>query len=403
MGQSEKRGIPFPPPARGNPGEPLSLGDPRARLKVLHLISSSGFYGAERVALELAKGLRRRGGRPVIGILVSDPGISRDMVREAESGGVETRVFHCDARFSLRVMRELRGWIREREIDLVHSHGYKSNFYALGTTRRKLPLVATNHNWLKHHWRLVAYSLIDKWLIRYFDAIIAVSGLIRDEMIAAGIPGDKISVIDNGVDVEDIARQVHPSSAGKMTSECGSTKIVGAIGSLKEEKGFRFLLEAAFHVTAGVGDVKFLIVGDGPLREELERMASSRAAEGSIVFTGYRNDVYSLLGTFDLFVLPSLKEGLPMVLLEAMAAGIPVIATRVGAVPRVISDGVNGLLISPGDIDELRKAIERVLGDSSLAASMATRGLATVQDHYSSESMFSRYHEVYLDVLRRRR
>ena len=339
----------------------------------------------------------------MIGILVSNPAISRDMVREAESNGIETRVFQCNARFSPRVMRALRGLIREKGIDLVHSHGYKSNFYALWATGRKLPLVATNHNWLKHHWRLVVYSLIDKRLIRFFDRIIAVSELIRNEMVEAGVPDEKITVIDNGVDVEEIARQVRSASQNEMFHESDATKIVGAIGSLKEEKGFRFLIEAAINVVPNEGKVKFLIVGDGPLREELERLAASRGAEGNIVFTGYRNDVYKLLGTFDIFVLPSVKEGLPMVLLEAMAAGIPVVATRVGAVHRVLTDGVNGLLISPGEAGALRKAIETLLTNPSFSASIAARGYETVREHFSSEAMFSKYHATYLDALKGRK
>jgi glycosyltransferase involved in cell wall biosynthesis len=372
-------------------------------LNVLHLISSSGFYGAERVSLELSKGLLAMGGRPVIAILVSNPEISRDMVREAGSSGIETRVLHCDAMFSLRVMRDLRGLIREKGIDLVHSHGYKSNFYALWATGRKLPLVATNHNWLKHHWRLVAYSLIDKRLIRLFDRIVAVSELIRNEMVEAGVPGGKITVIDNGVDVEEIEKQVRSALPGEMFPEDDATKIVGAIGSLKEEKGFRFLIEAAGNVVPTEGKVKFLIVGDGPLRGELERLAASRGAEGNIVFTGYRNDVYKLLGTFDIFVLPSVKEGLPMVLLEAMAAGIPVVATRVGAVPRVLIDGVNGLLVSPGDAGALRKAIETLLTNPSIAESIAASGYETVRAKFSSVSMFSKYHATYLDALEGRK
>jgi len=375
----------------------------RLPLNVLHLISSSGYYGAERVAVELSKGLLGKGGRPVIGILVNKPEICRDMVREAESNGIETRVFQCDAKFSPRVMRGLRGLIRKNGIDLVHSHGYKSNFYALWATGRKLPLVATNHNWLKHHWRLVVYSLIDKRLIRYFDRIIAVSESIRNEMVEAGIPGGKITVIDNGVDVEEIARQVRSVSPGELFPEGDATKIVGAIGSLKEEKGFRFLIEAAGNVVPNDVKVKFLIVGDGPLREELERMVASQGAKGNIVFTGYRSDVYKLLGTFDIFVLPSVKEGLPLVLLEAMAARIPVVATRVGAVPRVLIDGVNGLLVSPGESGALRKAIETLLTNPSFSASIAARGYETVREHFSSESMFSKYHATYLDVLKGRK
>jgi len=334
----------------------------------------------------------------LIAILVSDPEKSRVMVREADTNGIETRVFHCDDRFSLRVMMDLRRLIHQRGIEIVHSHGYKSNFYALGATGKRVPLVATNHNWLKYHWRLVAYSLLDKWLIRYFDRIVAVSDLIRKEMIEAGIPESKITVIDNGVDVGEISRQVRQSSPGEIPPAGDITKTVGTIGSLKEEKGIRFLLEAAFRVIPNARRVKFVIVGDGPLREELEHLVASRGAGGDIVFTGYQSDVYKLLATFDLFVLPSVKEGLPMVLLEAMAAGIPVIATRVGAVPRVIADGVNGLLVSPGNSDQLQIAIEGLLTNPSLASSIAACGCATVQENFSSESMFSKYYTTYQDL-----
>lgn len=367
-------------------------------MRILHIISSLGFYGAERVAVELAKGLNRRGGTARMALIAPHPENSEATARAARADGVECLEFHCSERLSFPLIRELRDLIRGGRFDIVHTHGYKSNFYALASAPKKLPLVATNHNWLKHHWRLTVYSLLDKGMIRFFDRIVAVSEPIRDEMVRAGIPPRKIRVIDNGVDVDVIASQATRSAPAEGAVGGAFRKTVGAVGSLKEEKGFGYLIEAARRVVSTIPDARFVIVGEGPLRGELERRIAESGLDGRVTLAGYRTDVYSLLATFDLFVLPSVREGLPMVLLEGMAAGKPVVASRVGAVPRVIEDGVNGLIVDPGDPEGLAAAMERILSDPGLARGLAERGRATVRASFSSEAMFSRYFAIYTEL-----
>lgn len=367
-------------------------------MKVMHLISSTGYYGAERVLMEIAKGLRRHHCHPVIGVIASHPKKCADMIREAGRQDIETKVFLCDRKFSAGLALELKRFMDRRSFDIVHSHGYKSNFYAFMAAGKRIPLIATNHNWLRYRWRLVAYSMVDKVLIRFFRKIIAVSQPVYDEMLGAGIPKEKMDIIFNGVDIDEIDREVREALEGDPGSGGKRQRIVGTICALKKEKGLRFFLEAALATLKNHDDVRFVIVGEGPLRGELENFVASHRAKGDIVFTGYRSDVFRMLAAFEVFVLPSVAEGLPMVLLEAMAAKVPVVATHVGSIPSVISSSENGILVAPGDSVELEKSIGMLLEDPVRAQAMALNGYATVKARFTSQVMFSRYYEKYLEL-----
>ncbi|NOZ26037.1 MAG: glycosyltransferase, partial [Nitrospirae bacterium] len=303
------------------------------RLKVLHLISSKGLYGAERVVVELCKGLLKRGDcQPVVGVIMNEYNPHAEVAEEARANNIETFVFPCRSQFDLKLARSIRSFVREKRIDIVHCHGYKSNFYGLFASVKNVPAVTTNHNWLRSHWRLKVYCFLDSLWIRYFGRIVAVSEGVKNDMLRFGVPEEKIVVIDNGIDLGRFDGRVSTGSLRTEFGLNGDEKVVGTIGSLGHEKGHVYLLKAARDIVRAGDSVRFLIVGDGPLRDELKRMVVELGIEESVTFTGYRKDVPELLSVMDIFVLPSVKEGLPMVLLEAMASKKPVIATRVGAV-----------------------------------------------------------------------
>ncbi|MDH5769316.1 MAG: glycosyltransferase, partial [Nitrospirota bacterium] len=179
----------------------------------------------------------------------------------------------------------------------------------------------------------------------------------------------------------------------------GNYTVVGTIGSLKYEKGHEYLLRAAKEVLESHTSVKFLIVGSGPLRNSLENNVKSLGIANDVIFTGYRKDVAELLSVMDIFVLPSVKEGLPMVLLEAMAAKKPIIATRVGAVPKVIRDNETGILVEPEDVYTLQRAIGNFLDDIVKAHGLALEGYERVKKDFSSEKMCRAYLTLYRELL----
>lgn len=369
-------------------------------MHILHLISSSGLLGAERVVIELSKGLQvMHNCHPVIGAIKNIYNPHTEIVDEAIGNNINSVVFPCKSQFDIKLIFSIKEFIKNNRIDIVHCHGYKSNLYGLLASQKKIPSVTTNHNWLKSHWKLKVYCFLDNLWIRYFDRIVAVSEEIRDEMIRYKIPEKKIRIIDNGIDVNRFDKTIPDEKLKRELGLNGNCAVIGTIGSLKYEKGHEYLLKAAKEVLESHAAIKFLIVGGGPLRNSLEDEAKNLGIAGNVIFTGYRKDVAELLSVMDIFVLPSVKEGLPMVLLEAMAAKKPIIATRVGAVSKVIRDNETGILVEPGDVSALQRAIGNLLNDTMKTQGLALKGYGRVKKDFSSENMCREYLTLYKELL----
>lgn len=367
-------------------------------MKILHLISSGGLYGAERVAIELCKSLKLYGCQSMIGVIKNSHNPHVEVAEEAKKNSIETVVFPCSSQLDLKLISRIRDYIENDKIDLINCHGYKSNFYGLLASRKRIPIVTTNHNWLTSHWKLRIYCFLDSLWIRYFDRIIAVSDGIKEEMIKYKVPKDKIRVIDNGIDMARFNEVISPASIKEEFDIRGDVQIIGTVGNLGYEKGQIYLLQAAKEVIQTFKFAKFLFVGDGPLKAYLENETIKLGIRNNVIFTGYRPDIPRLLSIMDIFVLPSVKEGLPMVILEAMAAKKPVIATRVGAIPKVINDE-NGILVEPKDVNGIQRAIINLLQNSEKSQKYALTGYEKVKTEYSSASMTSKYYELYKEVL----
>lgn len=370
-------------------------------MRILHLISSNGLFGAERVVIELSKSLKRMYKcAPIVGVIKNMHNPHTEIADEAEACDIESVIFDCNGQFDAKPVSSIKKFIKINHIDIAHCHGYKSNIYGLLAAKNKIPTITTNHNWLKSHWKLKVYCFLDGLWIRYFDRIVAVSDLVRDEMIGYKIPKDKIEVIDNGIDLSRFDKDVIFSE--NIRGELGikeNDKVIGTIGSLGYEKGHVYLLRTAKEILRANKRVKFLIVGDGPLRKELEDETERLDIKNDVIFAGYRRDITELLSVFDIFALPSIIEGLPMVILEAMASKKPVVASSVGAIPNVIKNGENGLLCEPGNVDQLKHTINVLLRDERKSSQIALRGYHTVEREYSSKRMSINYMNLYNGLL----
>jgi glycosyltransferase involved in cell wall biosynthesis len=369
-------------------------------MRILHLISSGGLFGAERVAVELSKSLKKTYHcEPILGVIRNVYNPHEEILEEAERNDILHTVFSCRSQLDFRLVFSIREFIKKNRIDIIHCHGYKSNFYGLLASKGQVPSVTTNHNWLTAHWKLKTYCLLDSLWIRFFDRIIAVSNEVKNDMLRFKIPKEKISMIDNGIALERFAKQVETNNT--MKDQLGfdeKTRIIGTIGSLGIEKGHIYLLEAARQILDRVKDLRFLIVGDGPLRKPLEEKSEKLGIKEQVIFMGQRKDIPELLMAMDIFVLPSIKEGLPMALLEAMAAKRPVIATRVGAIPKVIENKDTGVLVEPKDIKGLRDAIMNLLSDPGRMDLLARKGFDRVCMDFSSDEMGKNYLKLYTEI-----
>ncbi|MDB5342201.1 MAG: group 1 glycosyl transferase [Schlesneria sp.] len=239
---------------------------------------------------------------------------------------------------------------------------------------------------------------LDRWTNFLVDHNVCVSQGVADFSVQeAGLKARKVSVIPNGVDFATYAN-ASPTDVSQLGSK-GHFPVVITVGRLEEQKGVRFLLHAATVVLKKHPDCQFLIVGDGPERASLEALASSLGIGSSTHFAGHRGDVPGLLKAADLFVLPSLWEGMPNALLEAMAAGLPVIATAVEGSREIIESDESGLLVPAGNSSELATAILRVLNQSDLAARLSSGAQDNITKRFTNSSATAAYDHLYRQLI----
>ena len=365
--------------------------------RILMLRSSIGVFGAERVILELAKGIEKSHFEPIIGVLENKNKFWAELAKTAEKSGLRTSRFGCAQPFDLKTLLQIRKYIKKNKIKLIHAHGYKANFYALmAAVCNRIPCIATCHPWTETDYSRKArlYTFLDKMWLRRMDDIVAVSDEVKEQLTFLNWQ-QKVDVIPNGIDWNRFNGRTDGLKVRAKVDFPDSDVVIGTIGRLVPEKGYSFLLRSARQICDSYSDTKIVFVGDGPLRRQLEQEVEELDLKSRVHFLGVRDDVPALLSRMDIFVLPSISEGIPMVLLEAMAAGKPIVATSVGAIPRIIRDRHTGLLVPPGDAETLASAIEFLLEDRRKAQDMAINARKEVQAKFSSTAMAQKYIERY--------
>ncbi|HEX9255014.1 MAG TPA: glycosyltransferase family 4 protein [Candidatus Angelobacter sp.] len=365
------------------------------RVKVLQLISSGGYYGAENMLLNLCASQEQSGCQNSLLIFYNVHVPNVEFYERARRRGVSVRMVHCNGRADWRAVRQIEEYIHEDGVELVHTHGYKADLYGyLAAWRCHKPVVATCHNWVGGTAALGIYNHLDRMVLKKFSALAAVSDAVAHRLLAFGVPTEKIKTIANGIDVTAFER----AQPLPLLRAEGST-VVGVVARLDMQKGFEYLLRAACELCKMFSDLKIVIAGEGPDRSKIEDIIQQYGLQSSVVLAGQQSNMPAVYAAMDIFVLPSLNEGLPMTVLEAMAASKPVIATRVGAIPSVIKNGENGLLVNAKDSEGLQNAISILLSDPERRRRMGDQAYAWVSQNYTSEAMALKYRQMYEDVL----
>jgi glycosyltransferase involved in cell wall biosynthesis len=364
---------------------------------IAHYADSMTFGGVEQVMLMLLSGLNRKQWRPIL--YCHEETAPERLIRGAIDAGVECR--------SIRTPKDLRDWralhafrrqLVKDQPKVFHAHLNWPLGCRLGLVAARLArvpkVIATSH--LFHPVNQIRFSKLKQGLqSALIDTYVAVSREVarglRDEL---NVSESKIRVVHNGI---AFSRQT-AATATALRSELlrgPDRPIILTAARLHPQKGHDGLLEAAVHVQHAL----FVLAGDGAERERLQARAATLGISDRVRFIGQRTDVADLLAACDLFVLPSLYEGLPLGLLEAMAAGKPVVATAVGGTNEVVVDGVHGCLVAPRDAVALASAINGLLGDPGRAARMAAEGQARIKERFSVEFMVRATEVVYEDAL----
>ena len=292
--------------------------------------------------------------------------------------------------------------VRNGKFDLIHTHGYRCDF--IGITLAKLtglPIISTCHGFISNDANLRFYNKLDLFLLKYADRVMAVSERIKTDLILGGIRESRVTLVQNAVGQNENGEPLALRRKEKRQelNINGKEFVVGYVGRLSEEKGIKYLIQAFVALVNAGLPLKMMVIGDGPQKKELERLTGSSGTKNSILFTGFQTHIETWLPAMDAFVLPSLTEGTPMALLEAMNEGIPVIATAVGGVPQVVNPGRNGLLVSPGNSEQIAEAIRSLFTDQTLRQRLSENGRRTISERYNIADWINRVETEYLQTL----
>jgi glycosyltransferase involved in cell wall biosynthesis len=356
-------------------------------------------FGAEGVILNLIMAASGAKTEHFLGCLGRSSTNSTDLVTQALEKGIRTKVFPCESRLDPRLVFRLANFIRQSKIQILHCHEYKSNFYGLLAGRlADVKVVSTCHGWIGRTRALRFYKAVDLKFLKRMNLVIPVSRPIQEELLKAGIRRRRILLVENGVDTNRFT----PGQEIKLRQSLGigkKTLVVGSVGRLSQEKGHRILLEAFKKLQSERDNIRLVIIGDGPLRQELEQMSSDLGLSNAVVFTGQVNDAASYYRVFDIFVLPSFTEGLPLALLEAMSTAKPVVASSVGGIPAIFSKAPIGRLVTPGNPDHLAAALSELISDHPEREKCGIQARHLAFSEYSLRSQAEKYTSAYKQVM----
>lgn len=360
---------------------------------VLHLHSSAGVYGAEYVLLGLVPALARLGIGSTLLCLDNYLQHEQPFYARAVAMGVPAHRVACTGRFDRKTVSALRIALAERPGALLHVHDYKSAFYAWLMRRRGTPpIVSTLHGHIGNTRSLRLYNRLELWLMRRFDRVCLVSDDMRTALAAAGVPAQRISLIENGIDTTRFRPDVEPLPRAQFGIPADAY-LFGGVMRLSEEKNPLGLIEAFARVAKKDPRAWLVIAGDGPEREAITQRADELGIAGRIRLLGARDDLERYYPMLDCFILPSFQEGLPLSLLEAMAAARRLVSTSVGQIPAIVAN-LPVRLVPPADVPALASTMQAVLGERGPVPELRQR----VVERYSVSRMAQGYATVYRDL-----
>jgi glycosyltransferase involved in cell wall biosynthesis len=301
-----------------------------------------------------------------------------------------------------RVFVELLNLCRRERVAVWHGHDYKSNLLGLMLSRfRPMRLVTTLHGWVHHTRRTPLYYAIDRWCLPRYEQVICVSSDLYEAALACGVPPERCVLVENGIDTDAYRRRLSPEEARARAGIPAGRLVVGAVGRLSPEKGFDLLIRAVADLRKTGLEVELWIAGAGDQRQELQTLVDGLGCGAAVRLLGYRSDTIDLYQAMDVFALSSLREGLPNVLLEAMALEVPVVSSRIAGIPRLVVHEENGLLVEPGSQEALAGALSRLLRSPDLRRRLAAAGRRTVASNFSFASRMDKVRRLYDGLLGR--
>ncbi|MGP4843275.1 glycosyltransferase [Marinobacter sp. 1Y8] len=374
----------------------------KGTIKVLHLIDSGGLYGAEKMLLTLVAEQIKQGLEPMI-LSAGEKGIEDKAIEvEARKLRMPIESWRMAPGFNLKESWKILKWAKSNNFNVLHSHGYKFNILMAIVPKkfRGMPVIATLHGYVNGHLlsKIWFYELLDQILLKRLDRVCLVSPHMTQLSVISTLPEKMIEVVENG-----LSTPVHSArKAPELTIMNFLAKFsfnLLAVGRLSPEKNLSSLIKALSSGELKNESVGLCIIGEGRLEQSLRQQSISLGLGERVFFLGYRTDVVELMKHFDLLVMPSLTEGLPITLLEAMREGLPVLASSVGGIPNALDNGSSGQLFDPHALNQLEAKILQSIRDERTRFNLMKMAQKRFSNIFSAASMAQSYERIYKELI----
>ena len=378
--------------------------------KILYVIDNMQYGGGERAFGQLISLLSKD--KYEIDVACKPGGVFEEKII---SSGASLRPVDMGSRYSPKAILQLFSIMKKRSIDIVHSQGGRADFFTrVAAKLAGVPIIVSTiampvEGFDVNPLRKSVYAAFDRFSERFVDKFIVVSKALEHALIEKHrINKEKVVLVPNGIEVEEYRpeeRGVEHGAGGKghgVREEFGlgnKIPLVGAIGRLVWQKGFEYLIKAIPSVAEKFPEAKILIVGEGELEAKLKAESEKLKVRDKIIFTGFRQDIKEILSAIDILAMPSLLEGMPFVILEAMAMAKPIVATDIESITEILDNGKTGILVPPKDPDALSRAIISLLTDGDKARQMGFEARMTVEEKFRVEVIVDRVEKVYQELL----
>ena len=370
--------------------------------RVLHLRASNFVGGPERQILRYAEQEKDGEFDVVLGIFCGTAeGLK--FAQEAEARGITVFRLPAGTIGDLRTISALRRLLADQRIDLVCTHGYKADILGVVAGRLSgIPVASFLRGWTGENWKVRAYEALDRFSLRFCTRIVCLSGLHAKELSRKPVLRNRLRVVSNAVEIPEISpdrRRIARQELERLFSVAAGTPTIACAGRLSPEKGTSLFIEAASEVHQEIPEAAFIVFGDGPLLAELRELVKRLGLDKVVRFAGFCREFDQLLPGIDVIVNPSLREQMPNVVMESMAAGVPVIATEVGAVSEIRGQEESLLLVPAGDLQAIRVAVLRLLKNKDFAEMLGHTGRKRIANAFSSQRQRDQLRDLYRELV----
>lgn len=361
---------------------------------IVYTISSSGVFGAENIVINEARILREKGFR--IGFVLIHPQGDNVFLDKIKELGFSCHHLVSNRKFDFGAIFKLKNILKREKCNLVHSNKYKADIISLIAARMMgIPIITTVHGWCSEDLKARIYEKMQAFSWRFFNQVICVSEFYRQKALSFGVSKDKVTVVHNSIVTGDY--KTIQSKGTYLLDKYGIPAdhfVIGIIGRLSLEKGHCYFIEAANKLAQKIPNISFVIAGDGKEKQNIKELIDKFNLEKRVYMLGHIKNIKEIYALSNAVVISSLREGLPTVLLEAMLYGIPVVATRVGGIPEVIQDKIEGLLVPAEDSQAIADSLESLICNYSLRKKIVSAAREKVLNQFSFEKRMLKIKEI---------